>query len=109
MDEDEKISIYNKGIKQGQEHQNPSPKTLEIFKIMEDKMDKLEEKINSIAIDIAHLPEKIIDKCDTKYASKETEGIVKGLQGWVVKTGITIILLMGSIIAILIYSQSQLR
>ena len=110
MDEiDIKTSEYNKGFEAGKNHQTPSPLTLEMFKRMEEKMDKLENKINEIALSIAALPEKLLDKCDARYAPKEVGDIINGLQLWLFRSGITIIILMAGIIAILIYALTKIN
>ena len=81
MNVDEKVKEYSLGFEAGQKHQTSSPMTIKMFQNMEDKIDKLEEKINQIAIDIVKLPEKIFEKSDEKYASKLTEKVVYTLIG----------------------------
>ena len=92
MNEDEKAKIYNQGVKSIQGHSQPSLLTLELIKSMEDKMEKFEEKISSkmeiILIKIAEMPEKLLEKCDAKYASKELEKDVQELRDdrrWLIK------------------------
>jgi hypothetical protein len=49
-------------------------------KIME-KMDKFEEKMEDMRIKIAEIPEKLAEKFDERYASKNSERIIYGMAG----------------------------
>ena len=44
--------------------------------VMAKKMEKLEEKFDSLRLDVAQLPEKLIEKLDQRYASKQSEELV---------------------------------
>lgn len=68
-------------------HTTPSPETINRLKTLEDtqtifmdKLDNLKEDIQEISISIAELPEKIFDKADHRYASKEIEEAVRNIQ-----------------------------
>ena len=43
------------------------------IKPLMEKLDKVEEKVNKIALDLAGLPERLIEKLDIRYADKKTE------------------------------------
>ena len=60
-------------------HDSPSKWTIQKFNDMNDKIDNLKEDIGEIRVQIAGLPEILVDKFDCKYASKDTEKIVYGL------------------------------
>lgn len=75
-------------------HYQPSPETKaelnnikkeiasdkEAHKLIMDKLDKFGEKLEEVSITIAKLPEKILEKTDSKYASKNLEEEVRTLR-----------------------------
>lgn len=97
IDPDFADSIYKGGYNAGVKHTNPSEITKEILsecvkknecqlkadncynnniKPIMEKMEKMDDKIDNIQIQIASLPEALIEKLDKRYASKVTENIV---------------------------------
>lgn len=44
------------------------------------RMEKIEEKIESVRLEVAQLPEKLIEKLDSRYASKQAEEMILDLQ-----------------------------
>jgi len=84
-------------------HTTPSPETkkeLDALKInhnkIVEKLDNLEENLNKVKIQIAELPERLSEKFDERYASKNTEKVVYGLIG--LAGGAIIIALMAGIL-----------
>lgn len=70
-------AFYKKGVDAGKEHQNPSPATLGLIQKMENKIDKVEEKVNEALIGIAKLPEVLSDKFKCDFAGKWVENDVR--------------------------------
>jgi hypothetical protein len=69
------FEMYQRGYesKAAKFHAKPSPQTLELFKKMDDKIDKIFDAIGSIHVELAKIPERIFDKADDRYAAKEIE------------------------------------
>lgn len=72
-------------------HFSPSPQTLleicalkEANKNIMEKLDSFAEKLESIKIQLAELPEKIFEKGDERYASKTSERVIYGMVGIVI-------------------------
>lgn len=95
-DIDKQGLAYNKGFIAGQEHQNSSPQTVKRFNNIENKMDekfdKIEEAIKDLAVNIAQLPEKILEKADRRYGGKWVEKVILGVVIAVI-AGIALVLL----------------
>jgi hypothetical protein len=53
------------------------------------KLDEFKNDIGDIKILIAEMPKKIIDECDSRYASKLSEIIIYGMSGLVLTSFIT--------------------
>ncbi len=49
-------------------------------KFMEE-VKNINDKLNQLALDVASLPEKILEKTDSRYASKNVEKAVYGFLG----------------------------
>ena len=85
--EKEIMKIKNDAFGEGQKHSHSSPETLELFRKMDEKMDKIKDElkndISDIKVAIAKLPKDLIDQFDKRYASKETEKIVKYVIGMI--------------------------
>ena len=64
----------------------------EEHKTMSQKIDDLGEGLNEIKVTLAGLPEKLADKFDERYASKEYEESLKKIM-WLVISGFIIALL----------------
>lgn len=64
---------------------------LQHSKIME-KIELFGEKIEELKISIAEMPEKMTEKFDNRYASKETEESLKKIM-WIVISAIIVALL----------------
>ncbi len=114
--EEQMLKIRQEGFQSGQLHVKMSDESKTMFKIMDEKIDKLGgkidglcDKIHSLELTVSKMPQCIMREADERYAEKETQFIVKGIQSWLVRTGVTIILLMGGIIGILIYAISQFK
>lgn len=87
-------------------HSGPSPQTLsELANIKRDlaendkahnlimeKLDEFGEKLERIEIKLAELPDKIFERADRRYASKETEDALRRLN-WIVITAVVVALL----------------
>lgn len=84
LDDDEKVNIYNAGMRKGMEHSIPSPETRErlikIETIMEQNT-KEHTEIKEAIIDIKKDIKEAMANLDKKYASKPTEFIVYGMVG----------------------------
>jgi len=90
MNEDEKATIYNKGYKAGEEHSEPSPKTLSLIENMQTEFRYLKESVKEIKETIKDLPtkasmelanrnivEEVFQKVQECYVSKEEFSPVK--------------------------------
>ena len=95
-----------------------------VGKDLGNKIDTLCDKIHSLEITVAKIPESIRkendlryaeketeklvkdirNESDKKYAGKETEILVKDIQGWYTRTSLAIICLLITIVAVLIYA-----
>lgn len=82
-------SVIQQAIKTA--HQEPSPETRRRLQTLEDnqnkfmdKLDNLGSKIENLSIDIAKMPEIILEKADARYASKTSEKVVYGMVGAIV-------------------------
>ena len=49
--------------------------------IMNEKMDRLDDKIDDLKVDVAELPQKLIEKLDGRYASKSLEKLIYSTAG----------------------------
>lgn len=65
---------------------------IEEHKTLMEKIDKLTEKLEEVRINIAEMPDKILERTDTRYASKDTEDSVKRL-GWIVISAVVVAIL----------------
>jgi hypothetical protein len=116
MDDDEKVSIYNKGVKEGQKHSVSAPETRRFMEYIKEKiesncktteklMDKynhLETKYEVMCKDVADIKEDIgelkktmtdfINSADSRFASKRVESVLWAAGG-IVGTTIVIALL----------------
>jgi hypothetical protein len=90
MTPEDKIEIYNKGVKSGRRHSESSPETKRFMAKIETEMIHVKEELKKQSIQIGNLPtksdmelsnEKLIQRvfksADGKYASKETEKTVR--------------------------------
>ena len=112
---DHEYKIYQQGIKKGMKHTSSSQDTIERFKIMEDKLDKFNtkldgfgDKLHKLEILITALPEKFKEMGDARYAPINTKKTIEDFTWWFIRSAIIIILGMGGTIGILIYSLTQL-
>lgn len=89
--EEDLMKARNSGFKEGQKHMRlrPSEETKEFMK-------KVDGELEDIKIKIAELPEKLIEKMDKRYVSKETfepiKKLVYGTVGAVLVAALTAIL-----------------
>lgn len=65
---------------------------IEEHKILMEKIDKLTEKLEEVRINIAEMPDKLLERTDLRYASKDTEESVKRL-GWIVISAVVVAVL----------------
>lgn len=72
---DEAYEIEMAGLEEGKKHVEPSEKTINLIKSMEDKFDKLKdellEKVGRIELTLEKTVREIFDRIDDKYARKE--------------------------------------
>lgn len=59
---------------------------------MAEKIDEVKEKINELDVKLAGLPKALVDEMDKRYASKETEIMVKRVQWMVIAAVIAAVL-----------------
>jgi len=65
-------------------------------KRMNEKLDKIFDKIENLTVDVAKMPEKIIEKTDRKYAPKWTAEVLKYFMG-----GVTVVII-GAILQLIL-------
>jgi hypothetical protein len=116
MKDEEKVSIYNKGVKEGQKHAVSSPETQRFMEYIKDKLnanckniDKLMNDSNHLEIkyevmckDVADIKEDIgelkktlndfISSADSRFASKRVENVLWAAGG-IIGTAIVLALL----------------
>lgn len=72
---DAAYEIKMSGVDEGMKHVEPSEKTLNLIKRMEEKFDKLKDeivsKVSNIEVSLERTVRDIFDKIDEKYARKE--------------------------------------
>ena len=113
--EEQMMKIRNEGFASGLKHATMSEESKKMFERMDEKIDKvgkdlgnkidnLCDKIHSLEITVARIPESIRKEGDLRYAEKETEKFVKDIQGWYARTSLAIIGLLITIVAVLIYA-----
>ena len=74
--EDKKHALYHAWFKAGQEHNQPSQKTLELFSIMKEEINKVKNIQIIQGKDIEYIRKKLdkfVDSADNKYADKAFE------------------------------------
>ena len=113
--EEQMMKIRNEGFASGIKHATMSEESKKMFERMDEKIDKvgkdlgnkidtLCDKIHNLEITVARIPENIRKESDLRYAEKETEKLVKDIQGWYARTSLAIIGLLITIVAVLIYA-----
>ncbi len=94
MTPDEKIEIYNEGVKSGRRHSESSPETRRFMAKIETEMTHVKEELKKQSIQIGNLPTKadmelsneklvqrVFENGDKRYASKTAEKVVYGMAG----------------------------
>jgi hypothetical protein len=116
MNDDEKLQIYNQGIKEGQKHSIPSPATHRFMEYIKEKITSNCKNIEALMKDTNHLETKyevmckdvsdikddiaemkktmndFISSADSKFASKRVESVLWAAGG-VIGTAIVLALL----------------
>ena len=116
MDDETKVSIYNKGVKEGQKHSVSSPATLKFMEYIKEKLNaqgidvkQLKDEYQSLDVeykvmckDVADIKEDIgelkktmndfISSADSRFASKKVENILWAAGG-IIGTAITFAIL----------------
>lgn len=89
-DKEEISNLIDKRIKDSFLHTKSSPQTLQIFSTMQTELKYIKEKIEKVPtkteMELANekLVEKVLNKCDTRYATKALEKIVIFIGGAVI-------------------------
>ena len=94
MNEEEKITIFNKGFKSGQEHSEPSSQTKQFItkfsmelEYLKDEIRELKEKVptkDAMKLAFSEALGEFTKNCDNKYASKTSEKVIYSLIGLIV-------------------------
>lgn len=61
-------------------------------KTMTDKMDNITKELGLFKVQLAELPEKLIEKLDQRYAEKKVEKVVYGMIGLILTAVIVAVL-----------------
>lgn len=89
---EEKDRFYKAGWEARGEHSTPSPATKEFMTKVEMKINAIEEKLkemptrDEMALCLEKAIDKVMEKAETKFASKITEKIVYGMVGVIMTT-----------------------
>lgn len=77
MDPDEKVAIFNKGFKAGEEHSHPSQETRDFMMQTKETFEEIKKKISDLptkeGVELSNekLLRKLLDEVKSEFVSKE--------------------------------------
>lgn len=97
LSDDKKLEIFSRGVAEGKKHQKPSQETENFIHMAEKQIEIMDYRMKSIESDIKEIKETLkkgeerfddlIEKLDSRYASKTTETAVNRI-GWLIITAV---------------------
>ena len=78
---DQIAKIYNKGVKEGQQHAEPSSKTLLMIEELRKEISKIREDFKGISVDICYIKEMLKNSSESYVRKEEFEPIKRLVYG----------------------------
>lgn len=75
---------------------------------MQNEIKEVKKDVKDILVKVAEMPEKIFEKCDSRYASIEIQKDVNKFKNWLIYFSLSALVGLGVVVIFLVQNNKQL-